>query len=69
MNKHIELVKKWLADPLSVTQQELDSNNDAAMTAAYATAATTETEAAYWIEKYEELQCKNPRTTPITNSH
>jgi len=55
MNKHIELVKKWLADPDSVTQQELDSNNDAAMTAAYATAATAETEAAYWVKKYEEM--------------
>ena len=30
MNKHIELVKKWLADPESVTQQELDDNLDAA---------------------------------------
>jgi len=38
-----------------VTQQELDSNNDAAMTAAYATAATAETEAAYWVKKYEEM--------------
>jgi len=35
MNKHIELVKKWLADPKSVTQQELDDNRDAA-SAAYA---------------------------------
>mgnify|MGYP003692425123 CR=1 FL=1 len=30
MNKHIELVKKWLADPKSVTQQELQDNRDAA---------------------------------------
>lgn len=29
MNKHIELVKKWLADPKSVTQQELDDNHTA----------------------------------------
>jgi hypothetical protein len=36
MNIHIELVKKWLADPDSVTQQELEDNADAAY-AAYAT--------------------------------
>ena len=30
MNKHIELVKKWLADNDSVTQQELEDNRDAA---------------------------------------
>jgi LPS O-antigen subunit length determinant protein (WzzB/FepE family) len=35
MNKHIELVKKWLADPKSVTQQELNDNRDAAAYAAY----------------------------------
>jgi len=34
MNKHIELVKKWLADPDSVTQEELDYNRDAAAYAA-----------------------------------
>ena len=28
MNKHIELVKKWLADPKSVTQKELDDNRN-----------------------------------------
>ena len=31
MNEHIELVKKWLADPSSVTQEELDNNKDDAM--------------------------------------
>ena len=36
MNKHIELVKKWLADPDSVTQQELDDNLDAADCACHA---------------------------------
>jgi len=35
MNIHIELVKKWLADPASVTQQELDDNCDPALDAAY----------------------------------
>jgi hypothetical protein len=34
MNKHIKLVKKWLADPTSVTQQELEDNCDAAAYAA-----------------------------------
>jgi len=38
MNKHIELVKKWLADPDSVTQEELDDNRDAANSAYAATA-------------------------------
>jgi hypothetical protein len=33
MNKHIELVKKWLADPKSVTQQELEDNRDVAYAA------------------------------------
>ena len=36
MNKHIELVKKWLANPKSVTKEELEANADAA---AYATDA------------------------------
>jgi hypothetical protein len=30
MNKHIELVKKWLADKDSVSQEELEVNVDAA---------------------------------------
>jgi len=38
MNIHIELVKKWLADPDSVTQEELDYNRDAANSAYAATA-------------------------------
>jgi hypothetical protein len=36
MNKHIELIKKWLADPDSVTQQELDDNYTATKAAYYA---------------------------------
>ena len=38
MNKHIELVKKWLADSESVSLEELEENNknaDAATDAAY----------------------------------
>jgi hypothetical protein len=30
MNKHIELVKKWLADPESVSLEELEANREAA---------------------------------------
>jgi len=33
MNKHIELVKKWLADTKSVTEKELLDNKDAAYAA------------------------------------
>jgi hypothetical protein len=38
MNKHIELVKKWISDPKSVTQQELKDGRDEAE-AAYVDAA------------------------------
>jgi hypothetical protein len=89
MNKHIELVKKWLANPESVTQQELEDNRDAAADAAYAAAyvdyaaaadyaahaaadydddyayyadvasyaaaASYNTDAAYWVKRYEEI--------------
>ena len=79
-NKHIELVKKWLADPKSVSQEELEANWDEAFVAydaAYdahaarsdytaaranytANAARTaardrSANAAYWVNKYEEL--------------
>lgn len=30
MNSHIELVKKWLAEPTSVSQAELDANSKSA---------------------------------------
>ncbi len=33
MNKHIELVKKWLDDPSSVTTEELRDNRDSALDA------------------------------------
>ena len=54
MNIHIELVKKWLADPDSVTQEELDDNRDAANSAYAATADAAYTE--YWVKRYEELK-------------
>lgn len=65
MNKHIELVKKWLADPDSVTQKELKQNRaDAAAAywaadAAYAAADAADAAAAaaaYWVEQYEALE-------------
>ena len=61
INKHIELVKRWLDDPESVTQEELDLNADAASAAAAAwaaadTAAARDAEnSAYWVKRYEEL--------------
>ncbi len=36
VNKHIELVKKWLDDPDSVTKEELKANADAYAADAYA---------------------------------
>tara|TARA_R110002020_G_scaffold62705_1_gene167486 strand:- start:3 stop:278 length:276 start_codon:yes stop_codon:yes gene_type:complete len=49
MNKHIELVKKWLDDKESVTKEELEANADAASYAAYAAsyAADAAAHAAY----------------------
>ena len=47
MNIHIKLVKKWLADPESVTKQELKDNRTAANAAAYAAAAADADAAAY----------------------
>jgi len=71
MNKHIELVKKWLDDPTSVSQDELEANSVAAHTAyvaahaayvaayaaasAYAADAYDADAAEYYVKKYEEL--------------
>ena len=49
MNKHIGLVKKWLANPESITKEELKANAYAAADAADAAYA------AYWVKRYEEL--------------
>jgi len=70
MNIHIELVKKWLDSPGSVTRQELKDNRAAAYDAAayaadaayaaYAAAADAYAAdayaAAYWVKRYEELK-------------
>ena len=67
MNEHIEVVKKWLADNDSVSNEELTDNKAAAYTAAAETAAATAAYAAasaaaanaanayHWVERYEEL--------------
>ena len=47
MNKHIELVKKWLADPESVSLEELKANREAARDN-WDAGATRATIAAYW---------------------
>ena len=54
MNKHIELVEKWLADNNSVSLEELKANSAAADAAndaadAYAVAAD------YYVKRYKEL--------------
>ena len=59
MNIHIELVKKWLADNDSVTQQELDDNYAATKVAYYAAdfaAAADSDNAKHWVKRYEELE-------------
>ena len=61
MNKHIELVKKWLDDPDSVTVDELRENSESAYAAyaAYAAAAyaayAAADDAAKYVKRYEEL--------------
>ncbi len=68
--EHIELVKKWLAGPESVSYQELDKNLEAAVKAAdssnsavakaadwaayWAVEGNVE-RAKHWVERYEEL--------------
>jgi len=57
MNKHIELVKKWLNDPSSVTKEELKANRASAAVSARAAAeaARADADSAYWVKRYEEL--------------
>ena len=60
MNPHIELVKKWLDDPKSVSAEELELNSRMAGAvsgaASTANAAAEHIEAAeFWVNKYEEL--------------
>ena len=55
MNKQIELVKKWIADPESVTQEELDAYAYAAVAVVAAAADSNAEDAAYWVKKFEEI--------------
>ena len=58
MNKHIELVKKWLADNDIFTLQELEDNFTTADCVTAAAIAATEGDArdvAFWVKRYEEL--------------
>ena len=57
MDKHIELVEKWLANPESVSKEELEENGKAADAyAAAANAAYADADAAaYWVKRYREL--------------
>ena len=48
MNKHIELVKKWLANPASVTKEELEANADAALDALDAAMYAADDDDADW---------------------
>jgi len=52
MNKHIEVVKKWLADKESVTKEELEANVDAAYAAANAAYAADAADAAAYDATY-----------------
>lgn len=67
-NPHIELVKKWLDNPESVSQEDIERAADAAAVALYTVnAAAVAVDAVdavddidtarseFWIEKYEEL--------------
>jgi hypothetical protein len=47
MDKHIELVKKYLADPSGVTKEELKANRDAAAAVYYAAADAADAYDAY----------------------
>lgn len=58
MNKHIQLVKKWLEYRDSVSLEELDANKKAAYAAYYAAyyaAAYHAATAKDYVKKYEEL--------------
>ena len=55
MNPEIELVKKWLADPESVSAEELKraADEDAANIAVDAKYWVNHVK--YWVKRYEEL--------------
>jgi len=59
MNKHIELCKKWLDDPDSVTTEELEANADAA--SAVVTALTNAASDAVWAAYVAATYAKSAR--------
>ena len=52
MTENIELIKKWLANPASVTQKELDDNLTAATKQYYADAANATYAAVFYAAYY-----------------
>ena len=70
-NPHIELLKKWLADPESVSAEERQRAADAADAVAAAAAGAADdddTYAKYWLERYEELtESKTPKQKYLKN--
>ena len=62
MNKHIELVKKWLDDSSSVTKEELRANCYAAnaiFNAASDALSGAAVNADNWVKEYEKLSKSN----------
>lgn len=59
MNKHIELVKRWLDEPDSVTKEELKDNAAEVAYLGYAADAAafanTADDVEHYVKKYEEL--------------
>jgi len=64
MNKHIELVKKWLENPDSVTQEELETNSAAAANADRA--ADRAADAAY--EAYVAIEATARAARAVANA-
>jgi hypothetical protein len=76
MNEYILLVMKWLKNPESVSQEELDANFEAARDAAAchdfaywaacdardAAACHARDAAAYWVDEYFESTCEDKQS-------
>ena len=81
MNKHIELINKWLNDSDSVTTEELKANSfsadtvavcnyhtevdDAVADAAYAAAELAVNSAAKHVKRYEELMGEEEQSNEL----
>jgi uncharacterized FlgJ-related protein len=72
MNKHILLVMKWLNNPESVSQEELDANRESAYdayrsvrSACWAASAAEDDDSAaasHWVDKYFGRSGENKQT-------